>query len=115
MIEAGLVGSKCPGRENCLKYKAAINKETVCEHCPYGSTSKAVEDIEESAFVLPWLSHLFYLDGLHRVGATFSLCDLSKSEWDGLLLLEKVRAKISSDEINKREREQKILRAKQRR
>lgn len=57
---------------------------------------------------IPWLQHLFYIDGLRRVGATFSINELTREEWDGLLLIEGVRAEVERERTRKAEEKAKI-------
>jgi len=54
--------------------------------------------------VLPWLSHLLYLSGLRRAGATFLLDDLAKEEWDGLLMLDAVQQELESEMLEREKR-----------
>lgn len=57
---------------------------------------------------IPWLEHLFYIDGLRKVGATFSINALTKEEWDGLLLIEGVRIEVERERMHKAEEKAKI-------
>jgi len=61
-------------------------------------------DVEGSFVAIPWLQHIFYLDGLRRVGATFSINELTKEEWDGLLLIESVRIEVENERIKQAEK-----------
>jgi len=56
------------------------------------------------------LQHLFYLDGLRRVGATYHINELTKEEWDGLLVIEGVRVEVERERVEK-EREKAKIRA----
>jgi len=94
----------CPGEENCSKYVSARDKETVCNKCPRNLSKSSLSQIEGVQAALPWLSHLFYLDSLRRVGAVFHLNDLSREEWDGLILLENVRAELEQEMYDKEKR-----------
>jgi hypothetical protein len=59
------------------------------------------------------LEHLFYLDGLRRVGAVFQVNDLNREEWDGLLLIESTRIEVERERIKKAEEKAKIQAALQ--
>jgi len=54
------------------------------------------------------LQHLFYIDGLRRVGAVFQINDLTREEWDGLLVIEGVRIEVERERMNKAEEKAKI-------
>lgn len=84
------------------------SKDTVCQPCEFNFSKSSLGDIEGSFVVIPWLQHLFYLDGLRRVGATFSINELKKEEWDGLLLIESVRAEVERERTRKAEEKAKI-------
>jgi len=58
--------------------------------------------------VLPWINHLLYVDGLKMVGCQFVIDDLTKDEWDGLLLLQIVRNEIELEQADKEKRKQQL-------
>jgi hypothetical protein len=86
----------CPGEEKCPTFQTTADAD-VCEKCPRNQSRTKVYSIEGAEAVLPWLFHLMYLYGLTKVGATFLIDDLTKEEWDGLLMLESVRAEIEHE------------------
>jgi len=45
---------------------------------------------------------------LRRVGAVFQINDLTREEWDGLLVIEGVRIEIERERMNKAEEKAKI-------
>lgn len=96
-----------------MKYKTSGDKETICEKCPHRATKTRLEDIEGSYSILPWVSHLFYLDGLNRVGATFHINDLHKCEWDGLVLIESARIELEKERMEKADEKAKLQKAMQ--
>jgi len=49
-----------------------------------------------------WTQHLVYLDALRLAGCQFSLDDLTRDEWEGLMLIESERADLQKQEIEKR-------------
>jgi len=101
----------CPGEEKCAKYASSRDKETVCEGCPKNLSKTSLDKIEGHRAALPWLGHLLYLDALRRVGANFMLDDLTKSEWDGLILIEDVRSEIEQEQYRKQEQKTKLAKA----
>ena len=58
--------------------------------------------------MLPWIHHLIYLDGLKQVGCTYQLDDLTKTEWDGLLLIQQVRNEIEMEQFEKEKRKRQL-------
>jgi len=85
----------------------------VCEHCPENLSHSSLDSIEGSTVVLPWVSHLLYLYGLRQIGAQFHIDDLSKEEWDGLLMLESVKVELGDEQQKKAELDAKVASAKQ--
>lgn len=79
------------------------SKDTVCQPCEFNFSKSKLGDIEGGFVAIPWLQHLFYLDGLKKVGARFNINDLTKEEWDGLLLIEGVRVEIEREQMKKAE------------
>lgn len=50
---------------------------------------------------MPWVRHIFWLYGLKNAGATFHFNELSKREWDGMMLIETVRAELEREQMEK--------------
>jgi hypothetical protein len=86
----------CPGEERCGTFQSSVDAG-VCEKCPRNQVKTKVFSIEGANAVLPWLFHLIYLYGLTKVGATFLINDLTKEEWDGLLMLDSVKNEIEHE------------------
>lgn len=82
--------------------------------CEFNFSKSKLSDIEGGFVVIPWLQHLFYLDGLRHVGATFSVNELTREEWDGLLLLESVRMEVERERFEREREKVKIKAALQR-
>lgn len=89
------------------------SQDTVCQPCEFNFSKTKLGDIEGSFVAIPWLQHLFYIDGLRRVGATFSINELTREEWDGLLLIEGVRADVERERTRKAEEKAKVQAALQ--
>ena len=79
------------------------SKDTVCQPCEFNFSKSKLGDIEGSFVVIPWLQHLFYIDGLRKVGAVYLINDLTKEEWDGLLLIEGIRIEVENERVRKME------------
>jgi len=62
---------------------------------------------------VPWVRHIFWLHGIHQAGATFHFNDLDKAEWDGLLMIESVRAEIERAQVEKQKEKQMLAQAQQ--
>jgi len=45
---------------------------------------------------------------LRRVGATFSINDLTKEEWDGLLVVESTRIEVERERMRKEQEKAKV-------
>jgi hypothetical protein len=100
IVREGEKASKqeCPGEENCIKYKTSLEKEIVCERCPSGvGPIEKFTEIEGYESVLPFVNQILYLYGLKNVGATFLIDDLSREEWDGLMLLQQVKNEVEAE------------------
>lgn len=80
----------------------------MCEKCPSNYSKHKLSEIPGSEAVVPWVNHLMYLDGLRQVGCNFQLDDLSKDEWDGLLLLQNTRNEIEWERYEKERRKQQL-------
>lgn len=78
MIESIL--SSCD-RENCDAYKL---QESACEMCP------DKREVDESNLYFPLAMHVIWLYRLKTLGCVFRLTDLSKLEWLGLDLVDRV-------------------------
>jgi len=87
----------CPGEDNCLKFETAAN-EQVCEACPKNLSKTKLYGLEDIHVILPWITHLFYLYSLLKLGVSFRIDDLTKKEWDGLLMLESVKAEVEHEQ-----------------
>ena len=85
-----------------------MDKEDVCKKCPNNLAKSKLSDIEGSSIVLPWLGHVLYIYGLKQAGAVFHINDLTKSEWDGILLIESVKNEIERERIEKEELKRKL-------
>lgn len=96
------------GEERCIKYQTAVNPDTVCEKCPSNYFKHKLNDIPGSEVVVPWINHLVYLDGLVQCGCKFTVDDLTKAEWDGLLLIHIVRREIEKEQMEKADRERQL-------
>lgn len=57
---------------------------------------------------MPWVGHVLYLYGLKNIGATFHINDLTKNEWDGILLIEGAKSEIERERMEKEELKRKI-------
>lgn len=91
-----------------MKFGSAVNKETVCDKCPCNYFKQKVREIPGGEFVQTWVSHLFWLDILRKVGCVFQPNALTKEEWDGLILLETTRAEIELERIEKAKRDRQL-------
>jgi len=100
----------CPGEDSCLKYKSALNKKTVCERCPNNESRSKLYELEGVEGIIPWLSHLFYLEGLKNVGAHFMINDLTKEEWDGLMIIASAKEDIRKEKEKKEEERRNLQR-----
>lgn len=80
----------------------------MCDKCPSNYFKAKLHDIPGSEAVVPWVNHLVYLDGLQQAGCTFGIDDLSKDEWDGLLLIQVTRAEIEWEKYEKEKRKQQL-------
>jgi len=58
--------------------------------------------------VLPWLSHILYIYGLKEVGAVFNINDLTKEEWDSIMLIEGVKSEIERERYEKEDLKRKV-------
>ena len=96
IIKENLGKSWCPGEDGCLKLETA-ESVAVCETCPKNLSKSKLFAVEDVGVILPWLSHLFYLYGLVKVGAHFLIDDLTRKEWDGLLMLESIRNEVEQE------------------
>lgn len=54
-------------------------------------------DIEGGDATIPFIEHVLFLDNLIKVGASIEINDLTKEEWDGLILLRKVRLDVETE------------------
>ncbi len=111
MVGKSLGRRGCPGEDNCVKFKSSVDAN-VCEHCPENLAQSTLDSIEGSDVVLPWIGHLLYLYGLRQVGAQFHIDDLSREEWDGLLMLESVKAELEDERAKKDELQAKVAAVK---
>jgi len=91
-----------------VKFRTAQEKTTVCKGCPHSFSKSKLNEIEGSFAVVPWLSHLFYLDGLRRVGAVFNIDELSRQEWNGLILIEAVRTEVDQERFENAQEKAKL-------
>ena len=66
---------------------------TACEGCP-----------SQVPVVLPWTSHILWLDRLVQCGCRYALGDLSVHEWRGLELLHEERTKHHNKQMKALER-----------
>lgn len=110
IIKEGLSKSLCPGEDRCLKFQTA-SSETVCEACPRNASKTKLFELENVEALIPWLNHLFYLYSLVKIGASFHVDDLTRSEWDGLLMLESVKAEIEHEKYDQERLKQKAAAA----
>lgn len=100
IIKDSLSGKQlCPGEENCLKLETALN-ENVCDNCSRNVSKTRLFGIENINAILPWITHLFYLYSLLKLGVSFRINDLTKKEWDGLLMLESVKAEVEQEQYD---------------
>lgn len=57
------------------------------------------------------MSHLFYLEGLKNVGAHFLINDLTKEEWDGLMLIATAKEDVRKEREEKEKERQQLLKS----
>jgi len=100
----------CPGEEKCNTFRTSVDSE-VCKTCPRNLSKSKLYSIEGVNAVLPWLFHLMYLYGLTKVGATFLIDDLTRGEWDGLLMLESVKNEVEHEKYEAERLKQKATSA----
>jgi len=103
----------CPGEDNCQKFKTSIDdKKLLCERCPQGvGVLDKISEIEGAEGVLPFTEHVIYLDNLIKVGASVQINDLTKEEWDGLILLRKAKNEVEVELIEREKEKQKLKQA----
>lgn len=84
----------------------------MCEKCPSGvGAIDEIYDIEGGEGVIPFVEHIFYLENLSRVGATFNLNDLTKEEWDGLIILKRIQNEVETELMEREHEKQRMQQA----
>ena len=51
--------------------------------------------------VMPLVQHVMWLDQMKKVGATFRLNDLTKREWDCLIVLESAKSEVEQEHMQR--------------
>lgn len=111
VIAEGFTKALCPGEERCVKFASAVDKDDACLKCDKNLAKQKLSDVEYAQVVMPWVGHLLYLYGMKQIGVAFRVNDLTKDEWDGLIMIEGLKNEIEKERLEKDELKRKVAAA----